>query len=189
MPSMSRMQAAGDVRGMMEMNSRANVMVGTLLYPLLAFAFVFAEDIVTLVYTAAYVEAAPVMRVYIVGMAGAWSIEVGSIMLLLRQGAFALRITRWRSSSRWRSAGRAAHCLGLAGAAAGSVTRHLPRPHAHPAPHRAPHRHPAARAAGLALRLLPRSRRRLRRRLPGAVCHGVLAGARELARVVAGAAA
>ena len=47
LPSMSRMQAAGDVRGMMEMNSRANVMVGTLLYPLLAFAFVFAEDIVT----------------------------------------------------------------------------------------------------------------------------------------------
>ena len=68
LPTMSRLQAAGDVRGMMKMNSRANVMVGTLLYPLLAFAFVFAEEIVTLVYTAAYVEAAPVMRVYIVGM-------------------------------------------------------------------------------------------------------------------------
>ena len=69
MPSMSRMEAAGDVRGMMSMNNRANVMVSMALYPLLGFAFAFAEDIVTLFYTAAYVEAAPVMRVYLLGMA------------------------------------------------------------------------------------------------------------------------
>ena len=92
MPTMSRMHAAGDVRAMMTMNSRANVMVGTVLYPLLALAFVFAEEIVTLVYTAAYLEAAAVMRVYIAGML-AMVVEVGSIVLLLRQGPFALRIT------------------------------------------------------------------------------------------------
>ena len=66
-PKMSRLQAAGDVRGMLELNSRGNVLVGTLLYPVLAFAFAFAEELVTLVYTAAYLEAAPVMRVYIAG--------------------------------------------------------------------------------------------------------------------------
>jgi O-antigen/teichoic acid export membrane protein len=65
LPSMSRLQAAGDARGMLELNSRANVMFGTLLYPILAFAFVFAEDIVTEIYTSTYVEAAPVMRLYI----------------------------------------------------------------------------------------------------------------------------
>ena len=76
LPSMSRLQAAGDVHGMMEMNSRANVIVGTLLFPLLAFAFVFAGEIVTVVYTAAYVEAVPAMRIYVLGML-AMVVEIG----------------------------------------------------------------------------------------------------------------
>jgi len=120
LPSMSRMQAAGDMRGMMEMNSRANVMVGTLLYPLLAFAFAFAEDIVTVVYTAAYVEAAPVMRVYIAGMA-AMVIEMGSIVLLLREGAFAMRIAAIALAVSVAASWSVAHQVGLPGAAAGSV--------------------------------------------------------------------
>jgi O-antigen/teichoic acid export membrane protein len=120
MPTLSRMQAAGDVRGMMTMNSRANEMVGMVLYPLLALAFAFAEDIVSLVYTGAYVEAAPVMRVYIVGMI-AIVIEVGSVVLLLRQGAFALRITALALAVSVALSWSAAHWFGLAGAAAGSV--------------------------------------------------------------------
>jgi O-antigen/teichoic acid export membrane protein len=120
MPTLSRMQAAGDVRGMMAMNSRANEMVGTVLYPLLAIAFAFAEDIISLVYTAHYVQAAPVMRVYIVGMI-AMVIEVGSVVLLLRQGPFALRITALALGVSVALSWSAAHGLGLAGAAAGSV--------------------------------------------------------------------
>ena len=120
LPSMSRLQAAGDVRGMMEMNGRANVMVGTLLYPLLAFAFAFAESIVTVVYTSAYVEAAPVMRVYIIGMA-AMVVEMASIVLLLREGAFAMRIAALALAVSVASSWTGAHHLGLAGAAMGSV--------------------------------------------------------------------
>ena len=120
MPSMSRMQAAGDVRGMMAMNSRANVMVGMALFPLLGIAFAFAEDIITLFYTPAYLEAAPVMRLYIVGMA-AMVIEIGSIVLLLSQGAFALRITALALLLSVATSWTAAHHFGLTGAAAGSV--------------------------------------------------------------------
>lgn len=120
MPTMSRMEAAGDVRGMMEMNARGNALVGTLLYPLLAFAFAFAEDIVTIVYTAAYVQAGPVMRVYIVGMA-AMVIEVGSMVLLLRQGPYALRVTAVALCISASVSWAGAHYLGLIGAAAGSV--------------------------------------------------------------------
>ena len=120
LPTLSRMQAAGDVHGMMAMNSRANAMVGTVLYPLLAIAFAFAEDIISLVYTAAYVEAAPVMRVYTVGMV-AMVVEVGSITLLLRQGSFALRITALALGVSVALSWSAAHWFGLAGAAAGSV--------------------------------------------------------------------
>ena len=75
------------MRGMLEMNSRGYVIVGKLLYPGLAFAFVFAPELVTLVYTASYSEAAPVMRVYIIGML-ARVVEMGSLVMLLREGTY-----------------------------------------------------------------------------------------------------
>ena len=120
LPSMSRMEAAGDVRGVMAMNSRANALVGTVLYPLLAIAFVFAEEVISLIYTDAYLEAAPVMRVYIAGMA-VMVVEVGSMVLLLRQGTFALRITALVLPLSVAVSWAAAQQIGLAGAAAGSV--------------------------------------------------------------------
>lgn len=120
LPVMSRMEAAGDVRGVMAMNSRANAMVSTVLYPLLAVAFVFAEEIISLVYTDAYLEAAPVMRVYVAGMA-IMVIEVGSMVLLLRQGPFALRITALVLPLSVAASWAAAQVVGLPGAAVGSV--------------------------------------------------------------------
>jgi O-antigen/teichoic acid export membrane protein len=120
LPSMSRMQAAGDVQGMMQMSSRANALVGIALFPMLALAFVFAEDVITLVYTSTYLEAAPVMRLYIVGMV-ALVIEVGSIVLLLRDGRFALMVTSLALIVSVTLSWSGAHYLGLTGAALGSV--------------------------------------------------------------------
>src|SRR5258706_154653 len=88
---MSRLQAAGDIPGTLRLNSHANVMIGALVFPLLAFAFVFTEEMVTIIYTASYVDAVPVMRVYIVGFA-ALAFDLTGIMLLLRQGAFMMRV-------------------------------------------------------------------------------------------------
>jgi O-antigen/teichoic acid export membrane protein len=121
MPSMSRMEAAGDARSMMEMNASANAMVGMLLLPMLGFFFAFAEDLVSLVYTAQYIDAAGVMRVYLIGMA-ALVVELSSVLQLLRQGPFSLVMNvivlavaiplSWLGGTE----------LGLTGAAAGSVT-------------------------------------------------------------------
>jgi O-antigen/teichoic acid export membrane protein len=120
LPSMSRLEASGDVRSMLEMSARGNVLLASLLYPVLAFVFAFADDIVTLVYTASYLEAAPVMRMYIVGYV-ALVIELGSVLLLLRQGPFALCVHGTAIvlsvSVGWALAGT----VGLVGAAAGSV--------------------------------------------------------------------
>jgi O-antigen/teichoic acid export membrane protein len=120
LPSMSRLEAAGDIRGMLELNGRANIMVGTLVFPLLAFAFVFAEELVTIVYTGAYVDAAPVMRVYIVGLA-ALVVELSSITLLLRQAPFVMGLNLialvLAVALDWLAALR----FGLAGAALGGV--------------------------------------------------------------------
>jgi O-antigen/teichoic acid export membrane protein len=120
LPSMSRLQAAGDTPGMLHLNSRANVMVGSLVYPLLAYVFAFAEELVTLVYTATYLDAAPVMRVCIVGLV-ALVVELASITLLLRQGTFVMAVNlaglALSLSLNWFLAQR----FGLAGAAVGSV--------------------------------------------------------------------
>jgi O-antigen/teichoic acid export membrane protein len=120
LPSMSRMQAAGDVRGMLELNNRANFMVGSLLFPMLTFAFVFAEEIITIVYTASYIEAAPVLRLMIVGVA-CMVVEMGSIVLLLREGQFALRMNIGLFGLSLALSWFCGSYFGLTGAAAGSV--------------------------------------------------------------------
>ena len=120
MPSMSRMEAAGDPRAMLDLNRRANVLVASTLLPVLAAAFVFAGDIVALVYTSAYLEAAPAMRVYVIGLA-AMVIEIGSVVLLLRQGRYALRVTAVLLAFSVAASWAAAQAFGLAGAAVGSA--------------------------------------------------------------------
>jgi O-antigen/teichoic acid export membrane protein len=118
---MSRMEAAGDFKSMMEMNARANAMVGMLLLPLLGFVFAFAEDLVSVVYTASYVDAAPVMRVYIVGMV-ALVVELSSVLQLLRQGMFSLGMNVAVLACAVPLSWFGGLELGLPGAAAGSVT-------------------------------------------------------------------
>lgn len=121
LPRLSRLQAAGDIAGMLKLSSRASVMVGALLYPLLAFAFVFAKEIVTIIYTAAYVDAVPVMRVLIVGLTGL-VVDLGSTMLVLRQGAYMMRVGLVTLAVSVTLSWFSADAFGLAGAAAGSVT-------------------------------------------------------------------
>lgn len=91
LPSMSRRLALGDTAGMLELNSRANVMVATLVCPLFALIFVFAQDVVAVVYTSTYLAAAPVIRVYLLGFA-ALVVELATVTLLLQQGQFVMRL-------------------------------------------------------------------------------------------------
>lgn len=121
LPSMSRLDAAGDLPGAIELNSRASLMVAALVYPLLAFAFVFAEEVVTIIYTGTYVDAAAVMRVYIIGLA-VQVVEVTGIMVILRQGAFAIAANAVALTLAVALSWTSAHHYGLAGAAVGSVT-------------------------------------------------------------------
>lgn len=120
LPSMSRLEAAGDLKSAMALNARANALVGLLLFPLLGFAFAFAEEIVTLVYTAAYLEAAPVMRLYIVGLV-ILVLEVASLLQLLRQGMFHLGLNAAVLGLSVPLSWAGAVHFGLTGAAAGSV--------------------------------------------------------------------
>ena len=120
LPSMSRLQAAGDLVGMLKLNNQANAMVGRLVYPFLALAFAFATEIITLSYTGAYADAAPVMRVYILALVP-MVIEVSSLILLLREGRFALILNGVLLTLSLIGSWIGAHFYGLAGAALGST--------------------------------------------------------------------
>jgi len=120
LPTISRLEASGDTPRMLDLNSSANVIVAALIFPLFALAFVFAENIVSIVYTTTYIAAAPVMRVYIIGLA-VLVIELASVTLLLRQGQFLMWLNLVTLivalSLNWYGA----HAFGLTGAATGTV--------------------------------------------------------------------
>jgi O-antigen/teichoic acid export membrane protein len=120
LPTMSHREATGDVAGMLALNSRGNLMVGALAFPLFAFVFVFAEELVTLVYTAAYLDAAAVMRVYIVGIV-VLAVELSNITMLLRQAVFVMAVNAAALVLSVAINWYAALQIGLTGAAMGSV--------------------------------------------------------------------
>ncbi|MGH8640462.1 MAG: lipopolysaccharide biosynthesis protein [Burkholderiales bacterium] len=120
LPGMSRLQAAGDISAMLEVNSRANIMVAALVFPLLAAGFVFAEEAVTIVFTVAYLDAAPVMRVYAIGLVTV-VVELATVMMLLQEGAFVMRVNLAALVLSVPLSWLAASHFGLAGAAAGFV--------------------------------------------------------------------
>jgi len=121
LPSMSRSHSAGDVTAMLALNSRANAIVALLVYPLLAFAFVFAAPLIAFIYTPAYLDAVPVMRLYIVALV-AFVVELNSILLLLKQGPFAARVNAAVLAVALPLSYFGAITWGLPGAALGSVT-------------------------------------------------------------------
>lgn len=120
MPSMSRRQAERDTAGMLALNNKANVMVGAIAYPLLAFCFVFAEPLVAFMYTEAYLEAVPVMRLYALALM-TYVVDVNGLMMLLRQGKFGARLNVANLCIALPISFCGALVWGLPGAALGSV--------------------------------------------------------------------
>ena len=120
LPTMSRLQAGGDIAGMLALNNRANMIVAAVSFPLIAFAFVFAEPLIAAVYTAAYADAVPVMRFSCLANV-AFVIELHSILLVFRQGPYSMRVNFLALALGVPCSLAGALFVGLPGAAAGSV--------------------------------------------------------------------
>ena len=120
LPSMTKRHAEGDMQGALALNSKGNLVSAVVIYPILAFLFVFAEPVVNLVYTSTYLDAAQVMRVYILGLI-AVSIELGSVMLVFSQGAFVMRLDFLLLIASAAGSYMGGILYGLPGAALGSV--------------------------------------------------------------------
>ncbi len=120
LPTMSRHHSSGDVRAMLALNSRANAMVALLVFPLLAFAFAFAAPLITLVYTAAYLDAVPVLRIYVFALM-MLVVEIQSVLFLMKQGTFAAWVNALVLALALPMSYFGAMTWGLPGAAVGSV--------------------------------------------------------------------
>jgi O-antigen/teichoic acid export membrane protein len=120
LPSMSKMEADGDWHAVIDTNNRANLVVAFFAVPLLAFIWCFGEPIYTLIYTAQYVGAVPVMRVLTLS----WLlqiVELNSLVMLAGQMRYAARIGGPLLLVSLAISFAAAYAFGLVGAAAGGV--------------------------------------------------------------------
>jgi len=123
-PEMSKAEAEGDFAKALSINKRSNVAVAFLVFPMLAFIFAAADPVIRLIYTDAYAGAIPVLRLHVVAFLVA-VVEMSTVMLVLRQGAFLLR-----TSVIWLLVGLLAsyagsQLWGVPGAAVGAIVGNL----------------------------------------------------------------
>lgn len=91
LPAMNARHHQGEILGAVKINRDANKLTGLLLFPVIAFLFVFAEDVIALIYTAEYIEGAQPMRIYLLGLVGQ-ALVVNNLLITLSQGGFQMRL-------------------------------------------------------------------------------------------------
>ena len=119
-PRLSALEAGRDVAGMLRLNQRANLAAAFVLMPALALCALLAAHIVTLVYTAAYLEAAAVMRINCLALLGV-AVEVSTLTVVLGQGRHLLAADAALLPASLGAALLGASLWGLPGAALGNV--------------------------------------------------------------------
>ncbi len=79
----------GQFEKLLELNKKANLVSGLFVFPAIVFLFVFAPEIVELLYTATYLDAVPVIRIYLFQVL--LGVDVGSLCSVYGMGKFMLR--------------------------------------------------------------------------------------------------
>lgn len=102
-----------------EYNRRANLIVAATTFPLVVFIIIFAKEIVDILFGEKYVEAIPVLRVYITQLLV--TLEVGTLFSALAQGVFNFRYNLLVLIISAVLSFFLANLIGLPGAAVGSV--------------------------------------------------------------------
>jgi O-antigen/teichoic acid export membrane protein len=119
-PEMSKAEAEGDVAKVLSINSRSNVAVALLVFPMLAFIFAATNPVIRLIYTDAYAGAVPVLRLNVVAFLVA-IMEMSTVMLVLRQGPFLLRTSIVFVAVGLLSSYAGSQLWGMPGAAVGAI--------------------------------------------------------------------
>jgi O-antigen/teichoic acid export membrane protein len=123
-PRIHACAAVGDLKQAHALNRRANVSVGFITYPLIVFSIVFADQIVALLLPDEFSQSAQIMRVYLIAQFRL-GMEGTSMMQVLGQGRFTVRLTAILLVLAILISGYGAINIGLVAAATGSVVTML----------------------------------------------------------------
>jgi O-antigen/teichoic acid export membrane protein len=92
--SINLFHGQGDLASAMDLNRNSNTLIALLLLPALTFLFIFANEIISIVFTPAYIDAVNPMRIYIFGVVGQVLI-VNNLLATFEQGKFLLVLNIW----------------------------------------------------------------------------------------------
>jgi O-antigen/teichoic acid export membrane protein len=91
LPKFSALVGAGDLEQARLLLAKGYPAVALVLMPAMGLVFVAAKELVEIIYTRNYVEAAPIMQIYLVGqMAGTF--EAGYLLIAIKRGKLAASI-------------------------------------------------------------------------------------------------
>lgn len=119
-PTMSQSEGGGDHDRVLQLNNRANIAISSIIFPFASFIFFFAGLVVEVLYTDKYLDAVPVVRIYLIGTI-ILAVEMGSVLVVLRQGNFVLRVSAALLAVTLISAYYGALLLGISGVAVVAV--------------------------------------------------------------------
>jgi len=120
LPQMSSTHAAGDIKRSLELNNRGNIAIGFVVFPSVAFIWTFAPALIELLYTADYLDAVPLVRIYSVTMI-LMSVELATVLMIYEQGKFVAKVSGGILFAAAVLSYLGAVNFGLPGVAAGSV--------------------------------------------------------------------
>jgi O-antigen/teichoic acid export membrane protein len=121
---MNRAEAEGDVAKVLSLNSRSNVACALFVFPVLAFLFAAASPFIRLIYTDGYAGTIPVLRLNVVAFLIP-IVEMSTVMLVLRQGPFFLRMNSIVLVVGLLASYAGSQLGGMPGAAAGVIAGNL----------------------------------------------------------------
>jgi O-antigen/teichoic acid export membrane protein len=119
-PELSRLQSQQDLAGMRALNRRTNLGVTMLLFPAIAFIGIWAEPILSVLFTDRYAGAAPFVRLYLLVMA-IESLEIAIVLVSMGHGRFVMKVDAIVLPVAIGSALLGAKLFGLVGAPAGAI--------------------------------------------------------------------
>jgi O-antigen/teichoic acid export membrane protein len=91
LPKMSRSSANEDMGRALELNSRGNIAVVMFAAPTVAFIWFFAEPLIRFLYTQTYIDAVPILRVYLLTLL-VMSTELATVLMILEQGRHVAKV-------------------------------------------------------------------------------------------------
>jgi O-antigen/teichoic acid export membrane protein len=119
-PELSRLQSQDDIDAMRVLSRRTNLAVALLMFPSVAFIGLWADDILSVLFTPKFSEAAPVVRIYLLTMV-IESLDIAMVLMAMRQGRYMMAVDAIALPAALGSALLGAQYFGMTGAAIGGV--------------------------------------------------------------------